>query len=289
MDEKKNRIQVLTLVLCAILLCAVLWQGRELLSLRRTLTEGSEALRGAEERLAALEERQPLASAFEVTGVQVNGEQKTLTAAVSVRLALEEERVEIQACPPGLAYRSYLWQDGAGTAERNEEGVYAAELTVPLELDWPLEFTAVWNGGEETAYLGRVDSIAELLPVRLALAEGAVHYNKEAGMFYWCEWDFEFENGHGELVEVEKPALRVYRNGNLEAENAAVNSSQDTLYADSEETTGLKCVPGDRMEFRLAYGDGSGPQYELPIRRWEVKESWAEERFLIGVRPSIIK
>ena len=280
---------ILPLVLCAILLCAVLWQGRELHSLRRTLTESAEALRSTEERLAALEERQPLASAFEVTGVQVNGEQKTLTAAVSVRLALEEEDVEFLACLPGLAYRSYLWQDGAGTAERNEEGVYAAELTVPLELDWPLEFTAVWNGGEETAYLGRVDSIAELLPVRLALAEGDVHYNKEAGMFYWCEWDFEFENGHGEPAEVDNPALRVYRNGSLEAENAAVKSSRDALYVDSEETTGLKCVPGDRMEFRLAYGDGSGLRYELPIRRWEVRESWEEERLLAGARPSIIK
>lgn len=287
MDKQKNRIQALTLILCAVLLCVVLRQEWELHSLRRTLEE---ALNGVEERLAALEECQPLVRSFKAEGVRVDGRRKTLTASVSAVLALEEEHVEIQACPPGLAYRSYLWLDGAGIARRDgEEGLYTAELTLPLELDWPLEFTAVWNGGKETARLGRVDSLAELLPVRIALAEGQVHYNKEAGTFYWCEWEFLFENGQGEPAEVENLTLRVCRNGEVEAENAAVNSGQDAVYVDGEETTGLKCVPGDQIEFRLAYGDGSGLRYELPIRRWEVKESWEEERLLAGARPSLVE
>ena len=72
-------------------------------------------------------------------------------------------------------------------------------------------------------------------------------------------------------MEAEDLTLRVYRNGALAAENAArKNENEEGHYWDGEETLRVSCVPGDRIEFRLAYGDGSGLRYETPIRWWEI-------------------
>ena len=72
-------------------------------------------------------------------------------------------------------------------------------------------------------------------------------------------------------AEAEDLTLRVYRNGALAAENAArKNENEEGHYWDGEETLRVSCVPGDRIEFRLAYGDGSGLRYETPIRWWEI-------------------
>lgn len=278
MDRKRNWLQAGTAVLCAVLLAAALWQGRRISELERTLSGVQEAVisnaDSTSEQLydlySRLEAQRPLVSAFERAGVRVNAEERTLNIAVSAVLALEEEAVELRAYPPGLEYRSYLW---SGTAVRDGEGRYTGAVVVPLDPDRALEFAAFYyeDGRERRVVLGRVDRMAELLPVRLCFAEGSIHYDEDLRRFSWIEWEFAFEDGSGHAAEVEDLTLRVYRNGALAAENAArKNENEAGEYWDGEETVNASCVPGDRVEFRLAYGDGSGVRYETPIRWWEI-------------------
>lgn len=278
MDRKRNWLQAGTAVLCIVLLAAVLWQGRRISELERTLSGVQEAVisnaDSTSEQLydlySRLEAQRPLVGAFERTGVRVNAEERTLNIAVSAVLALEEEAVELRAYPPGLEYRSYLW---SGTAVRDGEGRYTGAVNVPLDPDQPLEFAAFYyEGGQERKVpLGRVDRMAELLPVRLCFAEGSIHYDEYLHLFSWIEWAFAFEDGSGHVAEAEDLTLRVYRNGALAAENAArKNENEAGEYWDGEETVSVSCVPGDRIEFRLACGDGSGVRYETPIRWWEI-------------------
>lgn len=275
---KKNWIQALTLVLCAALLAAALWQGRRISELERTLSGVQEAVisnaDSTSEQLYDLysrfEAQRPLVSAFERAGVRVNAEERTLSIAVSAALALDEEAVEIRAYPPGLEYRSYRW---SGTAVRDQEGRYTGTVDVPLDPDKALEFAAFFHedGRERKVLLDRVDRMAELLPVQLNFAEGSIHYDEDLHLFYWIEWAFAFEDGSGDAAEAEDLTLRVYRNGALAEENAArKNENEEGHYWDGEETLRVSCVPGDRIEFRLAYGDGSGLRYETPIRWWEI-------------------
>ena len=278
MDRKRNWLQAGTVVLCAVLLAAALWQGRRISELERTLSGVQEAVisnaDSTSEQLydlySRLEAQRPLVSAFERTGVRVNAEERTLNIAVSAVLALEEEAVELRAYPPGLEYRSYLW---SGTAVRDGEGRYTGAVVVPLDPDRALEFAAFYyeDGRERGVVLGRVDRMAELLPARLCFAEGSIHYDEDLRRFSWIEWEFAFEDGSGNAAEAEDLTLRVYRNGALAVENTArKNENEAGNYWDGEENVSVSCVPGDRIEFRLSYGDGSGLRYETPIRWWEI-------------------
>lgn len=286
MDGKGNRAQWLAVVLCAILALALIYQHTELAAVR----EGEQALQDqlesaslaceaqsrqlkeAEERLTAaetaLEAQKPLS--FEAAGVQANAEERTLRVAVSAALPLEQEEVEFRAYPPSLEYQSYRW---SCTAVRDQEGRYAGEVEIPLETEGALEFAARFyeDGRWHRIVLGRVDDIKALLPVRLSFADGSIHYDEKLHIFYWIEWEFQFENGSGEPACVEDLELCVYRNGRLEVENAArAREFQDGSYGDGEGTTQISCSPGDRIEFRLTYGDGSGLRYDTPIRWWEI-------------------
>ena len=278
MDRKRNWLQAGTAVLCAALLAAALWQGRRISELERTLSGVQEAVisnaDSTSEQLYDLysrfEAQRSLVSAFERAGVRVNAEERTLSIAVSAALALDEEAVEIRAYPPGLEYRSYRW---SGTAVRDQEGRYTGTVDVPLDPDKALEFAAFFHedGRERKVLLDRVDRMAELLPVQLNFAEGSIHYDEDLHLFYWIEWAFAFEDGSGDAAEAEDLTLRVYRNGALAAENAArKNENEAGEYWDGEETVSVSCVPGDRIEFRLTYGDGSDLRYETPIRWWEI-------------------
>ena len=278
MDKKRTWLLAGTAVLCAALLAAALWQGRRISELERTLSGVQEAVianaDAASEQLydlyGQIEALRPAVSAFEAAGVRVDAEKRTLNIAVSAVLALEEEAVELRAYPPGLEYRSYLW---SGTAVRNQEGRYAGAVDVPLDPDGALEFAAFFyeDGQERRVPLGRVERMAELLPVRLCFAEGSIHYDEDLHLFSWIEWEFAFEDGSGNAAEGEDLTLRVYRNGALAVENTArKNENEAGNYWDGEENVSVSCVPGDRIEFRLSYGDGSGLRYETPIRWWEI-------------------
>ena len=275
---KKNRGQVGTAALCAVLLAAVLWQGWRISELERILSGVQESVisnaDSTSEQLydlySQIEAQRPMVSSFERTGTRVNAEERTLSIAVSAVLALDEEAVEIRAYPPGLEYRSYLW---SGTAVQDQEGRYTGTVDVPLDPDKALEFAAFFHedGRERKVPLDRVDRMAELLPVQLNFAEGSIHYDEDLHLFHWIEWVFAFEDGSGKTAEVEDLTLRVYRNGALAVENTTrKNENEEGHYWDGEETLRVSCVPGDRIEFRLAYGDGSGLRYETPIRWWEI-------------------
>lgn len=280
MDEKRNWIQVLTLALCAVLLGVLLWQWQKISALERKLSSVEGTLishaDSTDEQLyelySQIEAQRP--TSFTASGIRVNAKERTLNIALSADLALEEGQVEFRAYPPDLAYQSYRW---SGTAVRNQEGVYAGAVNVPLEPESAVEFAAWFfkDGQEYSIVLGRVDRMAELLPVRLSMAEGSIHYDEYLHLFYWIEWSFQFEDAYGAAAEVEDLALRVYQNGVLAVENPA--RKFEGGYYDGEAVTQIECAPGDRIEFRLAYGDGSGLRYETPIRWWEIEEYQVEE------------
>lgn len=298
MDWRKNWMQAAALALCAVLLCVVIRQGRQAAELQLWVAEAellaenlTAELGGAKERLAAAEAelaaRQPLVQSFQAACVDIDIPVKTLTVRVYVQLALEEEiqRVEITARPAGTGLEGW-----ASEAWRNEEGVYIAHFWLPLETAWNLEFTVnLYENGEliRSEELGRVNSMAELLPVRMKRCEFSTHYDNDLGLFSWTGCDFQFEDGSEEPADL---TLHVYRNDRLVSENPVQYASAGEYwgeYREGDPTAQAACGAGDRIEFRFACKDSYGLQYEFPAGWWEIGAYRALRHLPLSAWPTV--
>ncbi len=284
MDGKKNRIQVLTLVLCLFLAGLNFWQLRLVLDLReqlaRTETNLQMETRRLDERLVAVQRAAQEVDAavleWEYT-TAVNKEQRVLD--VTVDLSLKEWSVDTAvwvnwaSLPDG--------RTGSEPLRGGKSGHFTGTLKLPVGGRREYALEAVIQNGESQRLedLGYLGDTAGLLPVQLAGCGGSsADYTREkdgSGTFDLSFYEVNLQGSKGSRApEVKDAVFRLRRNGDVAVEQTAKFGETIENYTCDPEK-GLTAVAGMGDEFTLSFfcRDASGLGYEFDLEQWSIGES----------------
>lgn len=284
MDGKKNRIQVLTLVLCLGLLGLNLWQLLQILDLRNQLGSVESNLqtetRRLDERVQAVQRAAQDADAavldWEYT-TAVNKEQRVLD--VTVDLTLKEWNVDTAVW---VNWTSLLdGKTGSEPLRGGKSGHFTGTLKLPVggHREYALE-AVVQNGEsqrlEELGYLG---DTATLLPVQLAGWGGSsADYTREkdgSGTFDLSFYEVNLQGAKGSRApEVKDAVFRLRRNGDVAVEQTAkFGETIENYTCDPEKGLTAEASIGDEFTLSFFCRDISGLGYEFDLEQWSIGES----------------
>lgn len=288
MDGKKDRIQVLTLVLCLLLVSLNLWQLRQISDLRGQLgsveTNLQMETRRLDERIQSIQrtaaEADLLVQDWTYTS-SVNRETRSLDVAVSV--TLKEWQADTAA--------ELLWTNENGHGEGDGiplsgdgAGVFTGTLELPLAglSGGNLLDVKITNG--ETARresLGYLGDAATLLPVQCySYGVGGPTlswYASRPDLLTISDCDVNLEGCKGEpLPDLSNQVFRLRRNGEIAEETTAMYG--ETIGQYTCEEMSIEVQPGDEMELTFFCRDNSGLGYEFSLRSWTVNENGVEEQ-----------
>ncbi len=284
MDGKKNRIQVLTLVLCLGLLALNLWQLRQVSDLRNQLGSVESNLqtetRRLDERVQAVQRAAQEADAavldWEYT-TAVNKEQRVLD--VTVDLTLKEWNVDTAVW---VNWTSLLdGKTGSEPLRGGKSGHFTGTLKLPVggHREYALE-AVVQNGEsqrlEELGYLG---DTATLLPVQLAGWGGSsADYTREkdgSGTFDLSFYEVNLQGAKGSRApEVKDAVFRLRRNGDVAVEQTAkFGETIENYTCDPEKGLTAEASIGDEFTLSFFCRDISGLGYEFDLEQWSIGES----------------
>lgn len=283
MDEKKNRIQVLTLVLCVVLLIANLWQLRQISDLRGQLQSVETNLqmetRRLDERVQAVQraarEADKLVQDWELRSVKVDRASKCLRAEVSLRL--KEWREDTQVC---LAIMQGL--DTRYAALTSGGGQFTGVAEFPANGQEVRLAAQISTGGlQKEEDLFGWDSASMLLPVQcFGWGMGGPDYARNPDKtgtltVTHCEVDLEGFEGNS-LPQLSDQAFRLRRNGDVAAEKTAMYGETINQYTCKE----LSSEAGVGDEFILTFfcRDESGLGYEFFLESWAIDDNGIGER-----------
>lgn len=152
------------------------------------------------------------------------------------------------------------------TLTRDKNGFYIGSLSFYMDPYAPLKIGIQENENLEHI-LYETNSLAALLPLKMAWASGDTLYNAAEKKLYNAEWGVCLTNVQGEEVEAENGAYRLYQNGTLVYEGPCFSPDGGKQL----EGWGLPCKNGDYVELRYICSDASGIQYEFPLEGWEIQ------------------
>lgn len=284
MDGKRDRIQALTLVLCAALLALNFWQLRRISDLRGELRSVETNLqmetRRLDERVQAVQRAAQEAYAevldWEYTAA-VNKEQRVLD--VTVNLSLKEWSADTAVW---VNWTSLVdGRTGSEPLRSGRNGHFTGTLKLPVggRREYALE-AVIQNGEsqrlEDLDYLGDTTT---LLPVQLAGYGGSsANYTREkdgSGTFDLSFYEVNLRGFKGNRVpEVKDAVFRLRRNGDVVVEQTAkFGETIETYTCDPEK--GLTAEAGMGDEFTLSFfcRDASGLGYEFDLERWSIGEN----------------
>lgn len=284
MEGKKRQIQVLTLVLCLLLVCLNLWQLRQISDLREDLRRTEANLqtetRRLDERIQVVQRAMREADAavldWEYT-TAVNKEQRVLD--VTVDLSLKEWSVDTEVW---VNWTSLLdGKTGSEPMRGGKSGRLTGILKLPVGGHREYALEAVIQNGESQRLedLGYLGDTATLLPVQLAGCGGSsANYTREkdgSGIFdlSFYEVDLQGSKGSGP-PEVKDAVFRLRRNGDVTVEQTAKYGETIENYTCDPEK-GLIAEAGMGDEFTLSFfcRDTSGLGYEFDLEQWSIGES----------------
>lgn len=274
----KNWLQILSLIVCIVLLIMVIAQGRQLEAYQQSMEERIDALqfRMFEEIAkvsnhidAALEEQNRLVKDFSLEPAGIDREKKSLSVLVSLSLKewYSDAAVSLAADIAGESQIVSMVSDGQGS--------YTAQLLLPLERDRELSLNAriLSDGRTRQEELGAWGDIAMLLPLQNSgggwsgpeFMDGVMSSN----------FTIYLEGRDGKTVSVREPRFLVYRNGELVQTLDAVDDPfSDTAqgYAFTVDTQGnrwqLECEEGDMIDIRFRCYDEFGLGYDFLFMTW---------------------
>lgn len=263
---EKNRVQTLTLVLCAALLGLNLWQGKRLNRLEARISEAQmyvmDDIRSLEAAISSqAREAEELVRSWDYAP-SVNMEKRCLDVEVSA--ALKEWREDTAA--------ELVWEiengGGSGSVPLTGDGAgtFTATLELPLDglwTDYGL-YTVIRNG--ETRHresLGLLGSAGELLPVQCASQAGRTQAEYMKDVFTVYECGAELYTGSS---ETEGHMFRLRRGGEIAAEQAAEPGDRSDSYFCGKLSAEVR--PGDEIALTFFCRDKNGLGYEFLLRSW---------------------
>lgn len=275
---KENGLQVLTLVLCVLLLGLVLRQQSTIDALRSDLesklNQTEQRLENAMDQASRqvareIEEAGQIVEDYTFVPTGIDVEKRALLAEVTV--TLKQWRADSAPVLSGTLGGEPL--EIPMTAKGG--GVFAAPLAVPTE-DWDelLLTLTVDQGGTLTRQdLGGWGELDMLLPLRASGSSWSGPDYRDGRME--CEIDVVLEKA-GE-TEILDPTFRVYCNETLAQEvegeiskDLTDSDSRASVYAPAlpDQTLQTPCSPGDAMSVTFFCRDSYGLGYEFPVMNW---------------------
>lgn len=277
MDEKKNRIQILTLVLCLFLVSLNLWQLRQISDLRGELRSVETNLqmetRRLDERVQAVQrtvrDADKLVQDWEVLAVSPDAKARRLRAEVSLRLKEWREDTQVRlTAVQGADTWSAVMTGG--------EGRYTGVVEIPVnsrEIRLLARVSAEGLRKEEDLF--GWDSASMLLPVQCyGWGAGGPNYTRDAaknGVLTVTSCEAELTgNETKRLPDLSDQAFRLRRNGDVAAEKTAMSGETMDQYTCQELST--KAQIGDQIILTFFCRDDSGLGYEFFLQGWTIGE-----------------
>lgn len=264
MEEKKSRVQALTLALCVALLGLNLWQGKRLGTLEGRISDMQRHLTDAGSLYAPEQEADRLVQSWNYAS-SMNMEERCLDVEISV--TLKEWRESTAA--------ELLWTSGDGGEGfvplfGDGKGTFTGVLSIPLDerrMDSALDIVIRDDGVRRREDLGNMDKMAAMLPVQCDSQMGRTQaeYRNDAFTVYECGAELYHVNDSS-LPGMEGHLFRLRRNGEIAAEQAAEPGGRLGGYFCGRLSAQIR--PGDRMALTFFCRDGNGLGYEFLLGSW---------------------
>ena len=282
---KRNWIALASLVLDLVLVALVLWQGSRLDTLEQSLWNVQDNLMDRQDQvmdeMGALRqdvqegERLIADCSLEPAGLDPETRSVLLNASVTLKAWSADTDATLLLELKGQTTGTPLTHAG--------NGVFTGEAAVPVEENGSLTATLLADtGGTVTREQAEfVYQLSDLLPVTDGATGTSTPYWVEDTLllnsgFFFCPYDRDHD-----YVEVRDPEFRLYRNGELILEEAAVYHpmSDDIPYCyylrevnedGLGQTIPVDVQPGDTLRLALACQDQFGLAYEFTVDHWQV-------------------
>lgn len=281
---KKDWVQALTLVLCAVLLAVTLWQGREIEGLRQEIWNAQSSVSNdvgfVKQQVAALSSRlgeeEKLVREWELAPTGMDKERACLLAEFS--LTLKEWQADTE-----------VWltaRQGSGTSivslGDNGTGRFSGALPVSLTgKALSLEVRISSDGVNRQEKLGGWDDIATLLPVQM-FGSGYSGPTYRNGVFSLGEYDVDLADQNGVPAAVEEPLFSLQCNGETVWEGTGVPKEGACSTGGSVE---IECQPGDTVALFFTCRDEYGLKYTFPLESWQAESGGRMPVTAPGARP----
>lgn len=290
---EKNKLQVATLLLCAVLLAAVLWQGWRIEKLEQTVERQYAALSNSVNTISGnvsqnvaylLEDEAKMVESHSLNVVSFDKEKKSLSSDFS--LSLKEWDADTKVC-------ALLAVDGETTEypmTSGAAGVFSARLEFPLNSNAEYVLNAVVKrNGVATREEVASGDFSELLPLHLTSWGGYDPYLKDDWIHFSEGEGFDVTFEQGNYVDLIKQAeFRVYCNDVLidtiapkldEMNNgyamALETDRKNEMAQDLSYTAALK----DRFQLSFFCADSYGLCYEYILGNWTITTNGVEEYY----------
>lgn len=291
---KKNLLQILTLLLCMILLAVTVCQAKRIEALEQQMENRidnlQEFLNMEIQKLSAnvqreLEDANSLVHTFTLEPCGLDADSGTLAAELSVELKQWSEDTQVMV----LAQ-----MDGSNTEvplEATQNGIYTGRLQLPLEngsglsakygAGLALEVHITSNGTTRSQQLGSWGDLSMLLPLRVS-GSGWSGPNYVNGAMT-TQFHIVLEGAEGKEVAAQEPEFAIYKNGVL-ADAVPAVIDPDTFASGgvcyTADTPGnfyaLDCEPSDIIEIRFRCRDVHGLRYDFLLMIWSAEQKLAE-------------
>lgn len=271
-----------TVVLCAVLLGANLWQLQRIFDLERTvwsaLNNIEYNIRNIDQRLSSLSSE--LESANDLVrdwsyATAVNKEKRCLDVEVSV--ILKEWQAGTAAT---LLWVNEYGNGGEGLLPLSGSGAgsFAGTLKLPLSsLSGGYSLDVVIENGEtqRRESLGYLGDMSQLLPIQYnGWGMGMSSYRQ--GVFTASGCDVEVYAPSGAAPEIENAVFRLTKNGEVVEERTAMQGDRMGSYVCLEEWS-AECQAGDELMMTFFCRDRDGLGYEFFMEGWRITEEGAPE------------
>ena len=275
---KNNLIQVLSLILCIVLLILVLGQNRQLRRTSEQLERDlhnlrmmlSDEVRSISSNLEQqLEESQRIIGDYDLQPIGISKEENALLADVSVTLKewFSDTQVTLLATVGDRQSELVAHSDGNGT--------FTAQLPIPLESSQEIRLTVKLSGGgkHQLETVGAWGDIGMLLPLQNSGGgwDGPTYQDGTMSN----NFNISIRGQDGNLGPIENPRFQFYLNGELVETIPAIidpySSSSDGVNY-TVESPGyrwhLKCEPEDTVDIRFLCEDEYGLGYDFLFANW---------------------